>query len=454
LKVIIVGAGEVGYHIASKLSRENKDVVLVDQNAERLRFVNDTLDVQTLHGSGASPTLLHEAGVEAADMVVAVTDSDETNLIACLMSRLLSPGTMRVARIRNQDFFKIKGIITDSLLGLSLAINPESEVVKTILRLLEVPGSVDVADFADGRVRLVGLQVRDDSPLIGLTLAELRQKDPHRHILVGAIYRGNSVIIPRGNTRLEPRDLVYVPTRPEEVGEVLHFFGLPLAPVRHVFIVGGGQVGSHLAQALEKKGLSVRLIERDPATCQTLSEVLDKTIVIRGDGTDPELLREENVGEADYFIALTNDEEENILSCLQARQLGTRQVITRINKFHYIPLVSAIGLETIVSSRLSAISAILQHIRQGKVLSVAALKGEDAEALEFIALESSDIVGKAIQNINIPSQVLIAAIFREGEVIIPRGDTVLAVNDRIIIFARKEAIRKVEKAFTVKLEYF
>jgi trk system potassium uptake protein TrkA len=454
LKVIIIGAGEVGYHIANKLTMENKDVVLIDQDAERLRYVNDTLDVQTLHGSGASPTLLRAAGVEGADMVVAVTDSDESNLVACLMSRLLSPGTMRIARIRNQDFFKVEGIMTGSVLGLSLAINPEVEVVKTILRLLEVPGAVDVADFADGRVRLVGLQVRGDSELAGLSLAELRQRDPARHILVGAIYRGNSVIIPHGGTRLEPGDLVYLPTRPEEVGEVLHFFGLPRSPVRHVFIVGGGQVGSQLALALEKKGLTVRLIERDAHTCQALCEVLDRTIVIRGDGTDPGLLREENVAEADYFIALTNDEEENILSCLQARQLGARQVITRINKFHYIPLVAAIGLETIVSSRLSAISTILKHIRQGKVLSVAALKGEDAEALEFIALESSDIVGRAIQNINIPSQVLIAAIFREGRVIIPRGDTVLNVNDRIIILSRREAIRKVERAFTVKLEYF
>ncbi|MBW2091133.1 MAG: Trk system potassium transporter TrkA [Deltaproteobacteria bacterium] len=454
MKIIIVGAGEVGYHIASKLSKENKDVVLIDLDAERLKQVSETLDVQTLHGSGASPTLLRAAGIESADMIIAVTDSDEANLISCLMSRLISAGTTRIARIRNQDYFDIEGIKTGEVLGLSLVINPEIEVVKKILSLLEVPGAVDVVDFADGLVRLIGLKINVNSHLAGLTMAELREIDPEQHILIAAIYRNNSVIIPRGDTRLEAGDLVYLPARPEEVERILQIFGWTSTTVRNIFIVGGGQVGRQLALALEDQPVTVKLIERKAEICRELGEILNKTIVLKGEGTDQSLLEEENVADADCFIALTNDEEENVLACLQAKQLGVKQAITRVNKVSYINLVTAIGLETVVSSRLSAISVILQHIRRGKVVSVATLKGEDAEAIEFVALESSDIVGKTIEQIKFPHQALIAAIVRENHVIIPRGQTIIQPDDRIIIFTRREAVSKVEKAFMVKLEYF
>ena len=454
MKAIIVGAGEVGYHIASRLSRESKDVVLIDLSAEKLKQVSDTLDVQVLHGSGASPRLLLEAGIDSADMIVAVTDSDESNLVSCLMSRTLSPGTVRIARIRNRDFLNVEKVQIGEVLGLSLVINPEVEVVKTILRLLEVPGAVDVVDFAEGLVRLIGFKIDEHSDLAGLTMAELRAIDPESHILITAIYRDTSVIIPSGKTKLKSGDLVYVPTQPENLEKVLAFFGLTPGSADNIFIIGGGQVGRHLALALEEQGTTVKLIERSAEVCAELSEFLNKTIILKGDGTDQTLLEEENVGDADVFIALTNDEEENVLSSLQAKRLGARQTITRINKFSYIPLVTAIGLETIVSSRLSAISVILQHIRRGKVVSVAALKGEDAEAIEFVALESSDIVGQPLQDINFPRESLIAAIVRHNRVIIPRGQTVIEPDDRIIIFARQEAISKVEKAFMVKLEYF
>lgn len=454
MKVIIVGAGEVGYHIASKLSRENKDVVLIDRDAGKLRRVNDTLDVQTLQGSGASPALLREAGIESAEMIVAVTDSDETNLVACLMSRVLSPGTTRIARIRNQEFFEVEAIKSGEVLGLSLVINPEVEVVKMIVRLLEVPGAVDVVDFAEGRVRLIGLKINPDSRLMGLSMVELRQLDPDRHVLIAAIYRDNQVIIPHGKTRFQAGDLAYVVTVAEEVEEALRFFGLTPSPIRSAFIIGGGQVGSLLAQNLEKKGIKIKLVDRSAERCQQLSERLSKTIVLNGDGTDQELLQEEHAADSDVFIALTNDEEENVLSCLLARRLGARQAITRINKFAYVPLVTAIGLETVVSSRLSAVSAILRHIRRGKVISAAALKGEDAEAIEFAALQTSEIVGRPLQDIKFPRHAIIAAIVRGSEVIIPRGTTVIQPDDRIIVFARREAISKVEQALMVKLEYF
>ena len=454
MRAIIVGAGEVGYHIARKLSQENKDVVLIDREEDRLKFVSDTLDVQTLHGSGASPSLLREAGIDSADMIVAVTDSDESNLVACLISRVLSPNTMRIARIRNQEYIRLEALMGEGVLGLSLAINPESEVVKTIGRLLEVPGAMDVIDFADGRVRLIGLKISPDSHLVGLTMVALQEISAEAHILIAAIHRDDKVIIPHGQTRLMANDLAYVVTRPQEVDNVLSFFGLPHNTVRSVFIVGGGQVGTLLAREMESKGIKAKLIERNADHCRVLSETLDKTIVLKGDGTDQSILEEENVSDADVFIAVTNDEEENVLSCLLAKRLGVRQTITRVNKFAYIPLVTAIGLETLVSSRLSAVSTILRNIRRGKVVSVAALKGEDAEIIEFEALKTSDIVGRPLKDIKFPRQALIATIVRDDQVIIPKGGTVIKPEDRIIIIARREAIPKVEKALTVRLEYF
>ena len=253
MKVIIVGAGEVGYHIAQKLSRENKDVVLIDRGEERLKQVSETLDVQVMHGSGASPSLLREAGIESADMIIAVTDSDEANLVACLMSRIISPHTTRIARIRNQEYLEVEGFSHSETLGLNLVINPDSEVVGQVLRLLQVPGAVDVIDFADGLVRLIGLKISEKSRMAGQTMIGLREIDPEQHLLVAAIYRDGKVIIPHGMTSIEAGDLVYVVTRPEEMVHVLKIFGLRPSPVKSVFIVGGGQVGTQLARELEKK---------------------------------------------------------------------------------------------------------------------------------------------------------------------------------------------------------
>ncbi|MEW6265590.1 MAG: Trk system potassium transporter TrkA [Thermodesulfobacteriota bacterium] len=454
MKAVIVGAGEVGYHIASKLSREKKDVVVIDLSEEKLRRVAETLDVQTIHGSGSSPAVLNEAGLKSADLIVAVTDSDETNLVACVVAKAISPGLTRIARIRNNEFLEIAELRSNQVLGFSLLINPEAEVVKSITRLLEVPGAQDVIDFEEGLVRLIGLKIRPDSVLVGKTMAEMTSLDPDRHILIAAIHRDVQVIIPHGQTRLEAGDLAYMVVRPADIEATLRFFRMPSSPVRSVFIAGGGQAGSLLAQDMERKGIKVKLIEWDAERCRYLSQVLHKAIILRGDATDQSLLEEENIADADVFIALTNSEEENVLACLLAKRLGVRQTITRINKFSYIPLISAIGLDTVVSSRLSAVSAILRHIRKGKVVSAAALKGEDAEVLEFEALQTTDVVDRPIHEIRFPRQALIAALIREGRVIVPTGKTVVKPNDRLIIIARREAIPKVEKALTVKLEYF
>lgn len=444
----------MGYHIADKLSREHKDVVLIDRDAERLKYVAESLDIQTLHGSGASPALLRAAGLESADMMVAVTDSDESNLVACLVSRIVSPATTRIARIRNPEFLEIQDFRNQDMLGLSLIINPENEVIRTILRLLEVPGAVDVIDFAGGLVRLIGLKINPHSTLAGKTMIELKKVDPESHVLIVAIHRDNEVIIPHGQTRLEANDLVYVVARPPEVESILSFFDIKFHPARYVFIVGGGQVGTGLAQALEQKGIKVKLIDRNGVRCEELGQILNKTIVLKGDGTDQKLLEQENISDADFFISVSNDEEENVLSCLLARRLGARHSITRINKFGYIPLVAAIGLETLVSSRLSAVSAILQNIRKGKVVSVAALKGEDAEIIEFEVHEMSEISGKSLEQLKFPKQALIAAIVRREEVLIPRGQTVIQPQDRIIVISHRDVISKIEKYLSVRLEHF
>ncbi len=452
MKIIIVGAGEVGFHIAQRLSRENQDVVLIDKDPEKSNRINDELDVQALIGSGTSPEMLKRSGISDAEMLVAATDSDEVNLIACMLARHLSPHLLKVARLRNPEYLARKDLLARETLGIDHVINPEAAMVDTIRNLMWVPGASDVIDFVDGRVKLIGVTIQPDSPFAGKSLASFHGMEGK--LLVGAIVRGNDVLIPHGEDTIQADDLVYVVARADELQKIFRFFGIKEEGLKRVIIVGGGQTGTALAEALDGTRISTRLIDRDPARCEELSQSLEKVIVINGDGTDRDLLLEENVTGADFLMALTGDEESNVLISLLAKGLGARKTVTRINKLSYIPIVSSIGIDTVVSSRLSAIRAILQHIRRGKIISVAPLKGEHAEAIEAEALGTSDIVNAPLSRIKFPKGALIGAVVRNGEIIIPRGDTQIQDRDRLILFAVQRAIPKLEKLLTVKLDFF
>ena len=454
MKVIIIGAGEVGFHIASHLARENKDVVVVDTNPETLRRVSDNLDVQVIQGSGSSPVVLEEAGIQSAEIMLAVTNSDEANLVACLMADVISPATKKLARIRNADYDGYHETFREKAPHIDTVINPDTEVVKTIIGMMKVPGAVDVGEFADGRIKFVGIYLDDRSPLNGVELVDLPGRLGGMRLLIAAIMRDEELIIPRGTDQLRAGDLVYFIAESDQLEPTLQALGKQEAPIKRVLIIGGGRIGYRLASLLEGESISCKIIEKDPAKCDKLAERLNKAVVLHGDGSDQGLLAEENVGEMDAVVTLTNDEETNILASLLARRMGVRKCITRISKFSYFPLMTTIGIEQVVSPRLSAINGILQHVRRGKVLSAMSIKGEQAEILEAVAMETSAIVAKPLRSVGVPKGALVAAIMRQDNIIIPSGETVIAPDDRIIIVARREVIAQVEKILAVKLEFF
>jgi trk system potassium uptake protein TrkA len=454
LKIIIVGAGQVGFHIASHLALENKDVVVLDKNPDAIRRVSENLDVQVAIGSGSSPLVLAEAGIQDAEIILAVTNSDETNLVACLVANMISPSTKKLARIRNADFDDYHKNFREVAPHIDTIINPDIEVVDTIHRMMSVPGAVDIGEFADGRLKFVGVNLEDDSRLSGARLADLPQIVGEARPLIAAVVREDELIIPRGEDRLQAGDLVYFISEEDKLLDTLSLFNKYAQPLKRALIIGGGRIGYRLARLLEAHSIYCKIIERNPDRCAYLAERLNKAIVLSGDGSDQELLSEENIQDMDIVITLTQDEETNILASLLAKRMGARKTITRISKFSYFPLTNAIGIEQVVSPRLSAINSILQHIRKGKVLSAISIKGEQAEVIEAIALETSDIVEKPLRKIAFPKGAMVAGIIRKDTIIIPTGESVIEPDDRVIIFARKEAIPKIEKILSVKLEYF
>jgi len=452
LKIIIVGAGEVGYHISQKLSEENQEVFLIDKDPEKIKRIMENLDVQVILGPGRSPKILRASGIKEADMLVAATDSDEVNLFACLLARNLNPYILKVARVRSPEYLEEKELFGQGFLGVDRIINPVSAMVEQIRSLMMVPGASDVVDFEGGRVKLIGVTVKPDSPFVDRPLLSFRGVEGK--VLVGAIVRGEQVVIPRGEDTIRANDLVYLVVKGNDVPYEFGFFREGEKEGGRVIIVGGGVTGSALASALEQTKMNVKVIENDPQKCTALSEKLKKAIVLHGDGTDKDLLQEENIRDVDFMVAVTGDEENNVLISLLAKGLGAKKTITRINKLSYIPLVSAIGIDTVVSSRLSAVRAILQYIRRGRIISVAPLKGEHAEAIEAEALDTSDIVNVPLSQVKFPKGALVGAIVRGEEIIIPRGDSIIKPKDRLIILALQKVVPKLEKLLTVKLDFF
>ena len=454
MKIIIIGAGEVGFHIASRLAFENKDVVVVDKNGAAVRRITDSIDVQVVVGSGSSPVVLEEAGLKEAEILLAVTDSDEDNLVACLIADIMSPATRKLARVRNADYDQYHEVFSEKAPHIDTIINPEIEVVKTIYSLMKAPGASDVGELAGGRVKFIGVRLDGSSRLAGVKLSHLPEILGNTRPLIAGLSREDQLIVPRGSDRMQAGDLVYFICEKRKLSQSLEIFEKPQAKLKRVMIVGGGRIGLRLAEFLEEKSIYTKIIEINPERCQELSESMNKTIILHGDGSDQGLLLEENIRDMDVVVTLTGDEEINILVSLLAKSLGAKNAITKINKFSYFPVLSTIGIDQVVSPRLSAIDTILQHIRRGKVLSAMSVSGELAEVIEAEALDTSDIVGKPLRKISFPKGALVIAIVHDEEIIIPTGDDVIEPNDRVIIFATREAVPKMEKMLTVKLEFF
>jgi trk system potassium uptake protein TrkA len=337
LKIIIVGAGQVGFHIASHLALENKDVVVIDKDPDAIRRVSDNLDVQVVIGSGSSPVVLEEAGIQDAEIILAVTNSDEINLVACLVADIISPSTRKLARIRDADFDDYHKNFREAAPHIDTIINPDTEVVKTIHRMMSVPGAVDIGEFADGRLKFVGVNLEDDSQLAGARLLDLPAIIGEARPLIAAVVREDELIIPRGSDRLQAGDLVYFISEEDKLLDTLSVFNKYDQPMKRALIVGGGRIGLRMAKLLEENSIYCKIIERNPDRCTYLAERLNKSIVLCGDGSDQELLSEENIQDMDVVITLTQDEETNILASLLAKRMGALKAITRISKFSYFP---------------------------------------------------------------------------------------------------------------------
>ena len=455
MKVIIIGAGIVGYTIAKRLSSEAQDVVIIEKDEKQVKEVAETLDVKIIHGSGSSPKVLMNAGVEHSDMVIAVTNSDEVNMVACLIAGSQSSVPKKIARIREADYADYTRIFEKDYLDLDFNINPEKAAAERILRIIEVPGALDVIEFADGTVKLVGIKLTPACSAVGKELKNLKELHPDHKVIIVAIYRGGETIIPNGSTVLEEGDLVFTVTIPEGIPNLIKLFNRKEKSGSKVMMVGGGDIGFYLAQWLEKKGFSVKVIERNEARASFIAERLKKAIVIRGDGTNQNLMIEENVKDIDTFIAVTNDEEANILASLLAKRMGAERCIALIDKPEYLSMVSTIGIDVAVSPRLASVSGILQFVRRGKILAVTQLMEERVEAIETIAMETSDIVSRPLKELKFPHGALIGAVVKDGsDVIIPTGETLINPGDKVIIFTLPKVVPKIEKMLMVKPEYF
>jgi trk system potassium uptake protein TrkA len=457
VKIIILGAGQVGANLAASLVAENNDITVVDLDAERLALLQDRFDLRTVRGHAAHPSTLKMAGADDADMLVAVTQSDETNLVACRLSATLFNIPTRIARIRSNDFLETEGGFLSEHFGVDHIISPEQEVTDTLRRLIEHPEALQVLDFADGKVRLVAVRAYHGGPLVGHELQDIKRHMPEIDARVAAIYRRDRGIVPKGITVIEPGDEVFFLARKQDIPAVMRELRRMERPVKRVMIAGGGNIGRRLAARLERE-YEVKLIDHNKATCAHLAEKLHRTLVLQGDATDEELLEQENIESIDVFCALTNDDEDNIMSALLAKRMGAQRVIALINRSAYVNLVQGGEIDIAISPAQATVGPLLSKIRRGDMAAVHSLRRGAAEVLEIVAhgdLKTSKVVGRRIGDVALPEGSAIAAIIRGEEVLIAHHDTLIEAEDHLIVFAlSKRIIPKVEKLFQVGFGFF
>ena len=446
MKIIIVGAGAVGSHLAERLSRENHDVTVIETDKERMRRLQDDLDILVVQGNGASPKDLSKAGVERCDMLMALTNSDETNMVSCL-SAAKSEVPFKIARVSNMDYYLLDNWLAENNLGVDLLINPEFQCALQIRNLLTVPGASDVAEFGGGRALLTGLEIAADAPCLGEPLEDLQRQSSAKVLLVGAITREGRTLIPSGQTRLQIGDKVFIICLRDHIDEVYEFCGKERKSVRRVMILGGSKVATYLCKMLEKNKITATLIENDDENAESLAEELDETLVVQGEPTNVELWEMEGLDEMDAFLSLTKDDEENLLSGLIARNHEVGVVIALLEKLNYVPLVHKVGVNTAVSSRLAVVDTILKFVRRGNILSMATLKGNDAEIIEFLATSQCKLLNQPLKNLNLPTDILICVVSRGRDIFIPTGHTQIEEEDKVVVIARPTHRGKLETLF-------
>ncbi len=457
MKILILGAGQVGGTLADNLANEGFDITLVDSNEAVLDELRNKLDIQTVHGWASHPDVLRRAGADDADMLIAVTSSDEVNMVACQVCYSLFRTPTKIARIRSASYLDREGFFSGEHMPIDVLINPEQVVTDNIRQLLEHPGALQVLDFANGRVQLVAVKAYYGGPLVGQELRFLRQHMPKVDTRVAAIYRRDRAIIPKGNTVIEADDEVFFIAAREHINAVMSELRRVERPFKRVMIAGGGNIGQRLARSIEPY-FTVKVIEYSKKRCDDLAETLHQSVVLNMDATDRERLLEENIEQCDVFCAVTNDDEVNIMSSLLAKRLGTRQAITLIGKPAYVDLVQGGDIEIAISPQQATTSSLLTYVRRADVARVHSLRRGAAEAMEAVAhgdARSSRVVGRAIGEIDLPAGTNIGAIARGDTVLIAHDDVVVEPGDHVILFlVDKRQVAAVERLFQVGITFF
>ena len=449
MRIVVLGGGAVGTMVARRLAQERNDVVIVERRLDRCELLEESLDAKIIHGDASSIRTLEKAGIREAEMLIAVTSSDEANILGCLIAQRHSNVKIKVARLRTPEVGRWREFCDGSLLKVDLVIHPDQETAERILRVVGLPGISDVLEFAQGRVQLFGMIIEPDSWVVGKSMAELDRSSPPRNSLMAIIFRGSQTFVPRGGDRLQAGDHVYIVAPTAETESVFRFMGIePPKKVERVFIMGGRQLGIEAARRLERQGVQVKLFEGDLERCRRISTLVESTVVVHGDGTDERVLVENAVENVDAYLALSPESEVNIIASLLSKKLGARKAIALVNRLEFLPMAQLLGINSSFSTRVAVVDRILQFVRTGHVLSVTTLREEEAEAIELLATPGSKYVGRSLREIHLPAGTVVGAISRpSGEVLVPRGDAIIQAGDRVIFFCLESLVPYLESAF-------
>ncbi len=446
LRMVIIGAGEVGFNLAKELSQEDYDITIVERDPERVKHASETLDVNTVEGNGASPATLRRAQVEGADIFLALTRIDEVNLVSSQMAKALGARTV-IARLRSIDYTSRKAVMVPKEFGIDEVIHPERVAAEEVERLLRQSSALDVKEFEGGRLQLVGIMLNGSSPVLGRSVAEVTSANSHIPHKVIALTRDDQNFIPHGDTVYQAGDVAYLLGEKQHLPAILQMLGRPSREVKKIMILGAGKIGRRLARRTQED-LDVKLVEASKTKAWEIAPTLVNTMVLHGDGTDIDFLISENIDEMDSFIAVTADEKTNLLTGLLAKHLGARHVIVHLNTTSYLPIARRIGIDSTVSKNLATVEAILRVIKSSSRREVTSFEDMDLEAIEIVTEQGSPATRRPIKDLKFPRGLILGAIFRGPGVELPVGDTQILPGDRLLIFVKNEQLEKVEKFFS------
>ncbi|WP_306119906.1 MULTISPECIES: Trk system potassium transporter TrkA [unclassified Roseitalea] len=458
MRVIICGAGQVGFGIAERLSSEDNDVSVIDTSHDLIARVRDTLDVRGVVGHGSHPDVMAAAGADEAEMIIAVTLYDEVNMTACQVAHSLFEVPTKIARVRAQSYLHshYSNLFSRDNLPIDVIISPEREVGEVVLRRIALPGATDVVEFADGQVVMMAIECREDCPVINTPLSQLTDLFPDLNATVVGVWRNDKLFVPHSSDQLLADDLVYVISVQDQVRRTLSLFGHEETEARRIVIAGGGNIGHFVASELEKGSArtNTKIIERNRERAIKVADTLRRTIVLNGSALDQQIMHEADIQDAELMVALTNDDQVNVLCAVMAKNLGCQATMSLINDLSYQSFTATLGIDAHINPRAVTISRVLQHMRRGRIRQVHSVQKGQAEVLEAEALETSPLVGTPLRDLDLPEDIRIGAVYREGKVMKPDGETQIRAHDRVVIFAKTSAVKKVEQLFRVSLQFF